>query len=73
SSLNAMSLGEHSYNQFMHTLENSLSKLLMESKNLSTEALKGLPSQPKRVFNNTSTRKKKPTSGLRKKSPSKKG
>lgn len=58
SSLNAMSLGEYSYRHFMSSLEHYLNQLL-ESQSLATEALKALPSQPKKTFKKRRFTKKK--------------
>ncbi|MCV2403858.1 DNA topoisomerase III [Marinomonas sp. C2222] len=66
SSLNAISLGEYSYNHFMSSLEAHLSKLL-ESQPLATEALKSLPSQPKKAFKKGTYKRKKTSSRAAKK------
>ena len=62
STLNAISLGETSYQSFMTHLESNLVELLDASKSLSSASLKHLPAQAKKAFSKRTAGKRKSTS-----------
>ena len=60
SSLNAISLGEASYQDFMENLEKNLTELLDKSREMPTAALKNLPPPSKKAFTKRKSSTRKP-------------
>jgi DNA topoisomerase-3 len=72
STLNAISLGETSYQYFMTNLETNLIELLDVSKSLSSASLKNLPAPAKKAYSKRPTSRRKTSSASsRKKRPTK--
>ncbi|MGO3345306.1 MAG: DNA topoisomerase III [Marinomonas sp.] len=75
SSLNAISLGEASYQNFMTNLEQNLTELLEKSRGMPTSALQNLPAPAKKAFtkkrasNGRKTSTKKTTASIVKRRP----